>query len=121
MKDYFQPTTYRAPQNTVSSTPSRDHSTNEICQHAGQTKPEIPQSPTFHLLKLRALKSNKERYFKVYQDDDVIAGIEKMRTAKGEEAFVQTNQDDDLESDEDVVRSGIKTSMRDMLVVRDAL
>ena len=82
-------------------------------------EPTRPKS--FHLLNLLSLKSKKPKYFKVYKDEDVIPGISQVLTAKGEEAFVPANQDDDLESDEDIVKSGIKTSMRDMLIVRDAL
>ncbi len=41
--------------------------------------------------------------------------------AQGKETIVDSAQDDDVESDEEVVRSGVQTSFKDLLVVKDWL
>lgn len=40
---------------------------------------------------------------------------------KGKEILIDSAQDDDLESDEGVMQSGVQTSIGDLLVVKDYL
>ena len=39
----------------------------------------------------------------------------------GRETLVDSMQDDDVESDEEVMRNGVQTSFKDLLVVKDYL
>ena len=39
----------------------------------------------------------------------------------GKDNLIDSTQDDDVESDEDVMQSGVKTSFKDLLVVKDYL
>ena len=40
---------------------------------------------------------------------------------RGQKTLIDSAQDDDLESDDDVVRAGVETSFKDLLVVKDRL
>ena len=59
-----------------------------------------------------------EKFFRVYADADVLTGLPKF-DKEGNDCLVDSTQDDDVESDDDVVQSGIHTSFRDLLVVKD--
>ena len=48
-----------------------------------------------------------EKFFRVYQDSDVLSGEFPQFNAQGKETIVDSAQDDDVESDEEVVRSGV--------------
>lgn len=72
-----------------------------VQQNQTQTK-----QPGFQLLKLSALDHKGEKYFKVYADDDVIADLPSVNK-RGQETLVDSAQDDDVESDDEVVQSGI--------------
>ena len=72
------------------------------------------------MLRLKTLDLKGEKFFRVYNDADVIAGLHKY-DKQGRETLQDSTQDDDLESDEGVMQSGVQTSMGDLLVVKDYL
>ena len=59
--------------------------------------------------------------FPVYADCDVLKGLEKLTTKDGHEPIIDSAQDDDVMSDEEVVKTGIETSYRDLVIVKDYL
>lgn len=59
-----------------------------------------------------------EKFFRVYSDKDVLADLPTL-DKDGNDTLVDSAQDDDVESDDEVVRSGVQTSFRDLLVVKD--
>ena len=56
----------------------------------------------------------------MYQDNDVIRGLPALNR-QGKEALIDSVQDDDVESDEEVTSNGIQTSFKDLLIVKDYL
>ena len=66
---------------------------------------------------LKTLDLKNDKFFRVYQDSDVIADLPEFN--KGRETIVDASQDDDVESDSEVVEAGIETSFKDLLVVRE--
>ena len=75
----------------------------------------------FSLLKLSTLSKRADKFFKVYQDEDIGIDITKFLGKEGREAVVESTQDDDVNSDRGVVQSGVQTCYRDLLVVKDYL
>lgn len=61
-----------------------------------------------------------QKFFRVYQDSDVLQGLTNL-VKDGRENLIDSTQDDDVESDEEVTRNGIQTSFKDLLVVKDYL
>lgn len=57
----------------------------------------------------------------MYNDSDIGIDVSGFTGKKGQEAFVESTQDDDVNSDSGVVESGIQTCYRDLLVVKDYL
>ena len=47
-----------------------------------------------------------EKFFRVYADADVLIGLPKF-DKEGNDCLVDSTQDDDVESDDEVVQSGI--------------
>ena len=74
----------------------------------------------FQLVRLKTLDLKAEKYFKVYRDSDVIPNLSSFNK-NGKEVLIDSAQDDDVESDDEVVNSGIQTSFKDLLVVKDYL
>ena len=61
----------------------------------------------FQLFCLQSPKEQKEKFFRIYEDEDVLPGIGHLRTPNGQVPMVDLAQDDDVESDDEVVSSGI--------------
>ena len=59
--------------------------------------------------------------FPVFADYDAYTEKLPKFDEDGQETMIELEQDDDVESDEDVVRSGEYTSKKDLLVVKDWL
>ena len=58
-------------------------------------------------VKFKTLDLTKEKYFKVYEDDDV--GFDQLKNLQknGQENIIDTHQDDDVDTDEEVFNSGV--------------
>ena len=48
-------------------------------------------------------------------------GFKNLKTERGEIPVVDVGQDDDVESDNEVVQNGIEISIKDLLVVRNLI
>jgi len=57
----------------------------------------------------------------VFDDFAVFGNDLSQFSADGHETLIDSAQDDDVESDEDVVLSGEQTSLKDLLIVKDWL
>ncbi len=71
-------------------------------------------------MRLKTLDLKGEKYFKVYRDSDVLPDLPNF-ARDGKETLIDSTQDDDVESDEEVMNSGVQTSFKDLLVVKDYL
>ena len=72
-------------------------------------------------MRLKTLDLKAEKYFHVYRDSDVIPDLKQLKTKDGKDALIDSAQDDDVESDEEVMNSGVQTSFKDLLIVKDYL
>ena len=70
---------------------------------------------------LATLDGLSKKAFPVYADLDVFTEMLPKFSEDGQETLIDSAQDDDVESDEEVVRSGEHTSYNDLLVVKDWL
>ena len=70
---------------------------------------------------LTALDGLSKKAFPVFADFDIFADKLPKFSSDGKETLIDSSQDDDVDSDEDVVRSGEHTSYNDLLVVKDWL
>ena len=65
------------------------------------------KKPKVSYVKFKTLDLTKEKYFKVYEDDDV--GFDQLKNLQknGQENIIDTHQDDDVDTDEEVFNSGV--------------
>ena len=66
---------------------------------------------------LKNLKGKGEKFFKVYRDTDILA-TSLPPFHKGKKTTLELNQDDDVESSEEVTVQGKKTTYYDLVVVK---
>lgn len=74
-------------------------------------------------MKLKTLDQCGEKFFKIYQDCDIGFDYSLFDNGDnfGQETLIDASQDDDVESDDGLVNSGVQTCYRDLLVVKDTL
>jgi len=82
---------------------------------------KIASAANFQLLRLKTLDLAGEKFFRVFKDSDVLGNDLPQFNHEGRETLVDSAQDDDVESDEEVMRSGVQTSLKDLLIVKDWL
>ena len=70
---------------------------------------------------LRTLDGLGKKAFPVFDDDAVFGHELPQFSSDGRETLIDSAQDDDVESDSDVVLSGEQTSLKDLLIVKDWL
>ena len=76
----------------------------------------------FQLIKLRTLDKTAEKFFRVYKESDMEDfDFSHLRGKKGEHVLVDSTQDDDVNTDTDVLNSGTNKCYKDLLIVKDYL
>lgn len=76
----------------------------------------------FQLIKLKTLDKTGEKFFRVFKESDMPDfDFSKLRGKKGEEPQIESTQDDDVNTDTDVLNSGTNKCFKDLLVVKDYL
>lgn len=76
----------------------------------------------FQLIKLKTLDKTGEKFFRVFKESDMPNfDFSKLRGKKGEEVLIDSTQDDDVNTDTDVLNSGTNKCYKDLLVVKDYL
>jgi hypothetical protein len=67
-------------------------------------------------MSLKSLDGTHEKFFKVYKDEDI--GLDFSRLERKESLIIEAHQDDDVETENEVLENGIQTCFKDLLVVK---
>ena len=74
------------------------------------------------MIKLKNLDKTGDKFFRVYKESDMPGfDFSHLRGKKGEEVLVDSTQDDDVNTDTDVLNSGTNKCYKDLLIVKDYL
>ena len=72
----------------------------------------------FQLMSLFSLDKTYKKFFKVYNDADLGLDFSKFMNQK---TIVESAQDDDVQTENEVLDNGVQTCYKDLLVVKQAL
>jgi hypothetical protein len=67
-------------------------------------------------MSLRSLDGTHEKFFKVFKDEDL--GLDFSRLERKESLIIEAHQDDDVETEHEVLDNGTQTCFKDLLVVK---
>ena len=90
----------------------------QTAKHSNRPPTKEPEKKiSFQLISLRSLDGTHEKFFKVFKDEDL--GLDFSRF--GDNLIIESHQDDDVETENEVLDNGTQTCYKDLLVVKAAL